>query len=292
MWAPLLRGKQVIIAPPGELDIAVFERLFKEERITCTFLTASLFNVLAQEAPACFADFCEVWTGGDVVPADAVQRLRDHSPNTLVTNVYGPTETTTFATHYAVSVPGKVTGNVPIGSAMDNHQIYILDPGFKPVAVGVPGELFIAGAGVARGYLKRPELTAERFVSNPFGNSGERMYRTGDRVRWRQDGQVEFLGRTDQQVKVRGYRIELAEIEAALVRCTGVGQAAVIVREDHVGEKRLVAYVVPVSGHSINTAELRESLSHMLPDYMLPAFITVLAALPLNSNGKLDRKGL
>ncbi|HEY6348112.1 MAG TPA: amino acid adenylation domain-containing protein [Candidatus Angelobacter sp.] len=292
MWAPLLRGKQVIIAPPGELDIAVFKRLFKEERITCTFLTASLFNVLAQEAPACFADFCEVWTGGDVVPADAVQRLRDHCPNTLVTNVYGPTETTTFATHYAISIPGKMTGNVPIGSAMDNHQIYVLDTDFKPVAVGVPGELFIAGAGVARGYLKRPDLTAERFVPNPFGDSGERTYRTGDRVRWRQDGQVEFLGRTDQQVKVRGYRIELAEIEAALLRCTSVGQAAVIVREDHVGEKRLVAYVVPASGHSINTAELRESLSHMLPDYMLPAFITVLASLPLNSNGKLDRKGL
>ncbi|HZI58523.1 MAG TPA: amino acid adenylation domain-containing protein, partial [Verrucomicrobiae bacterium] len=292
MWTPLLRGKQVIIAPPGELDIAVFKRLFKEEKITFAFLTISLFTVLAQEAPGCFSGLREVWTGGDVVPADAIQRVRDHCPDTLVTNVYGPTETTTFATHYAISIPEKITGNVPIGSAMDNHQIYVLDTAFKPVAVGVPGELFIAGAGVVRGYLKRPDLTAERFLPNPFGGSGDRMYSTGDRVRWRQDGQVEFLGRTDQQVKVRGYRIELAEIEAALLRCAGVGQAAVIVREDRVGEKRIVAYVVPIVDYSTNTTELREKLSHMLPDYMLPAFITVLPSLPLNSNGKLDRKAL
>lgn len=292
IWAPLLRGKKVIIAPPGELDIAVYKRLFQAEKVTNTFLTATLFNVLVQEAPGCFSGVPEIWAGGDVVPAAAVQQLHKHCPETLVCNGYGPTETTTFATHYAASNPEKLAGNVPIGNAMDNHQVYVLDSVFNPVPVGIPGELFIAGAGVARGYLKRPDLTAERFVPNPFGNFGGRMYRTGDRVRWREDGQVEFLGRTDQQVKLRGYRIELAEIDAALMGCSGVGQAAVIMREDRKGEKRLVAYVVPASGHSVNAAELRESLTHMLPNYMVPAFITVLASLPLNSNGKLDRKSL
>jgi amino acid adenylation domain-containing protein/non-ribosomal peptide synthase protein (TIGR01720 family) len=292
IWAPLLRGKQVIIAPPGELDVAVYKRLFQAEKVTSTFLTASLFNVLVQEAPGCFSGVPEIWAGGDVVPAAAVQQLHKHSPETLVCNGYGPTETTTFATHYAVSTPEKLNGNVPIGSAMDNHQVYVLDSAFKPVPMGISGELFIAGAGVARGYLRRPDLTAERFVPNPFRDFGGRMYRTGDHVRWREDGQIEFLGRADQQVKLRGYRIELAEIEAALLGCSGVGQAAVIAREDRKGEKRLVAYVVPASGHVLNSAKLRESLAHMLPNYMVPAFITVLSSLPLNSNGKLDRRAL
>ena len=292
MWAPLLRGKQVIVAPPGELDAAAYKTLFQTEKVTSTFLTVTLFNALVQEAPECFSGVREIWAGGDVVSAAAIQRLRQYCPETLVCNAYGPTETTTFATHYAVSNPEKLTGNVPIGRAMDNHQVYILDSVFKPVAVGIPGELFIAGAGLARGYLRRPDLTAERFVPNPFSNSGERMYRTGDRVRWREDGQIEFLGRTDQQVKLRGYRIELAEIEAALLGCSGVGQAAVIMREDRKGEKRLVAYAVPAADRSVNVAALRESLTQRLPNYMVPAAITILPSLPLNSNGKLDRKAL
>jgi amino acid adenylation domain-containing protein/non-ribosomal peptide synthase protein (TIGR01720 family) len=292
MWVPLARGKQVIIAPSRELDIAVLKRLCKEEKLTFLFLTTSFFNVVALEAPDCFSDAREVWVGGDVVSADLIQRVREGCPNTLVSNVYGPTETTTFVTHFAISQPGKVTGNVPIGRAMDNHQVYVLDPTFKPTGVGVPGELFISGHGVARGYSKRSDLAAERFLPNPFGDSGERMYRTGDRSRWREDGQIEFLGRSDQQIKLRGYRIELPEIESALANCPGVGQAAVIVREDRTGDKRLAAYVVPVACHTIDPAELRKSLADSLPDYMVPAFITVLAALPLNSNGKLDRKAL
>ncbi|HEY2116652.1 MAG TPA: amino acid adenylation domain-containing protein, partial [Candidatus Angelobacter sp.] len=292
MWTPLLRGKQMIIAPPGELDVAAYKRLFQKEKATFAFLTTALFNVLVQEAPDCFSGASEIWTGGEVASAAAIQRLHQYCPNTPVCNVYGPTETTTFATYYAVSDPAALQGNVPIGRPMDNHQVYVLDSLFKPVPVGIPGELFIAGAGVARGYSNRPDLTAERFVPNPYGDSGERMYRTGDRVRWREDGQIEFLGRTDQQVKLRGYRIELGEVEAALLACNGVGQAAVIVREDRMGEKRLAAYVVPVSGHSLDSDELRKSLEHTLPSYMAPAWITVVPSLRLNSNGKLDRKAL
>jgi amino acid adenylation domain-containing protein/non-ribosomal peptide synthase protein (TIGR01720 family) len=292
MWVPLLRGKQVILAPPGELDSAAYRRLFQEEKVTFTFLTATLFNALVQESPECFSGVSEIWAGGDVVSAVAVQRLQEHCPEALVCNVYGPTETTTFATYYKVPNREKLTSNVPIGRAMDNHQVYVLDSVLKPVPVGIPGELFIAGAGVARGYLRRPDLTAERFLPNPFGNLGGRMYRTGDRVRWREDGQIEFLGRTDQQVKLRGYRIELTEIEADLLGCPGVGQAAVIMHSDSRGEKRLAGYVVPASGQSLNSFELRESLAHTLPNYMVPAFITILSSLPLNSNGKLDRKRL
>lgn len=292
MWSALLRGKEVIIAPPGELDVAAYKRLFQEHKVTSTFLTAGLFNALVQEAPDCFLHAREIWAGGDVVPVTAVQRLREYCPQTLVCNGYGPTETTTFATHYAAVNPEKLRGSVPIGAPMDNHQVYVLNSALKPVAVGIPGELFIAGAGLARGYLNRPELTAERFLPNPFGHSGERMYRTGDRVHWREDGQMEFLGRTDHQVKVRGYRIELAEIEAALISCSGVGQAAVLIREDRTGDKNLVAYVVSATARCVNAAELRKALSLKLPAYMVPSFIKVLPSLPLNSNGKLDRKAL
>ena len=293
IWAPLLQGKQVIIAPPGELEVADYKQLIQAEKVTAIFLTTALFNALVQEAPECFSSVPEILTGGEAASQLAFQRIHQHCPETLVCHVYGPTETTTFATRYAVTNPEKFTGNVPIGTAFDNHQIYVLDSAFKPVPVGIPGELFIAGTGVARGYLKRPDLTAERFVPNPFGDFGGRMYYTGDRVRWREDGQIEFLGRTDQQIKLRGFRIELPEIQAALVGCSGVGQAVVVVNEDRKEGKRLVAYVVPAPGHnSLNATELRESLSSMLPSYMVPAFITILPSLPLNSNGKLDRKAL
>jgi amino acid adenylation domain-containing protein/non-ribosomal peptide synthase protein (TIGR01720 family) len=292
IWAPLLQGKQVIIAPPGELEVADYKHLFQEEKVTAVFLTTALFNALVQEAPECFSSVLEVLTGGEAASLMSFQRVHQHCPGTLMCHVYGPTETTTFATHYAVSAPEKLTGNVPIGRALDNHQIYVLDSAFKPVPPGIPGELFIAGTGVARGYLKRPDLTAERFVPNPFGDFGGRMYRTGDRVRWREDEQIEFLGRTDQQIKLRGFRIELAEIEAALVGCSGVGQATVLVNEDRKEGKQLVAYVVPAPGLSLNAAELRVALSNMLPSYMVPVFITILPSLPLNSNGKLDRKAL
>src|SRR5207253_2455391 len=202
-------------------------------------------------------------------------------------NEYGPTETVVGCCVYEVPVAGPILRNVPIGRPIANTRLYILDSYLQPVPIGVAGELYIAGAGVARGYLNQPRLTAERFIADPFGRSGSRMYRTGDRARYLPDGNIEFLGRVDQQVKIRGVRIEPSEIENALRCHSAIREAAVLVREDEGGDKQLVAYLVsqqempPVS-------ELRSFLSERLPEYMLPSVYIQLEALPLTPNGKMD----
>ncbi|WP_141554463.1 AMP-binding enzyme, partial [Xenorhabdus kozodoii] len=202
---------------------------------------------------------------------------------------YGPTETTTFATVYEIDE--CVGRKIPIGQPIGNTQIYILDTQGQPVPLGVAGEIYIGGAGVARGYLNRPELTAERFLVDPFATEPDaRMYKTGDLGRWLPDGNIDYLGRNDFQVKLRGFRIELGEIEAKLTQCDGVREAVVIAREDEPNQKRLVAYVRPEDGTELVPAELRQQLSQHLADYMLPSAFITLDAFPLTPNGKLDRK--
>ncbi|WP_449342475.1 amino acid adenylation domain-containing protein, partial [Streptomyces aurantiogriseus] len=245
LWAPLLNGGRVVLAPPGRLDAAALSALVAEHRITALWLTAGLFKVIADERPECFAGVREVWTGGDVVSPAAARRVLATCPGLTLVDGYGPTETTTFATCHAMADAGEVGAPVPIGRPMDGMRVYVLDAALRPVPVGAPGELYIAGAGLARGYTRRPHQTAERFVACPYGEPGERMYRTGDVVVWNADGTLVFRGRVDTQVKIRGFRVETGEVEAALLAHPGVQQAVVTWHEDRSGERRLVGYVVP-----------------------------------------------
>ncbi|MCA1681963.1 MAG: amino acid adenylation domain-containing protein [Actinobacteria bacterium] len=292
LWVPLLNGGQVVVAPPVDLDVGILRRVITRHGVTGLFLTSGLFRMVAQESPGCLAGAGEVWTGGEIVPAAAMRRVLQACPGLVVVDVYGPTETTTYATQRGMSTVEAVPDVVPIGRPLGNMQVYVLDTALCPVPVGIPGELYIAGIGLARGYLNRAGLTAERFVACPFGDSGARMYRTGDLVRWTINGELEFIGRTDEQVKIRGFRIELGEIEAMLASQPGVDQVAVIARQDEPNRKRLVAYVVPVAGGVVDSAGLRAHLTTTLPDYMVPSAFLLLDQLPLTPNGKLDRKAL
>jgi amino acid adenylation domain-containing protein/non-ribosomal peptide synthase protein (TIGR01720 family) len=293
LWVPLLRGGRVVVAPPGDVDATVLPRMIGEHGVTGVWSTAGLFRLLAQEAPECLAGAREVWTGGDVVPAAAVRRVLAASPGVMVVDGYGPTETTTFATSYPMPASEPVPEQIPIGRPLDNMRVYVLDNLLRPTPVGVAGELYIAGAGLARGYLGQPGLTAQRFVANPYGAPGSRMYRTGDLTRWRPDGTVEFLGRTDDQVKLRGFRIELGEVESALRRYPAIAECVAVVRQDDDAPKRLVAYLVPAAGSPApDSAALREFLGRTLPDYMIPSAFVILDQLPLSANAKVDRRAL
>ncbi|ANW17099.1 hypothetical protein BB341_02120 [Streptomyces clavuligerus] len=245
LWVPLLRGGTVVVAPPGDLDARAVAALTGRYGITGLWVTAGLFAVLAEDDPRCFAGLREVWTGGDVVSPTAVRRVLAACPGLAVVNGYGPTETTTFATCHRVEHTDGLGTVVPIGAAMAGMRTVVLDTELRPVEPGGTGELYLGGSGLARGYWNRPGLTAGRFVADPVGAPGERLFRTGDLVRRGPDGLLEFVGRSDDQVKIRGFRVEPGEAEAVLGDHPGVSRAAVVVREDRPGDKRLVGYVVP-----------------------------------------------
>jgi amino acid adenylation domain-containing protein len=276
LWVPLLSGGTVVVAPRQSIDAAVLQSLVDTYELTHVHVTAGLLRVLD---PSCFAGLREVLTGGDVVSADAVRRVLEVNPGVRVRQLYGPTEVTLCATQQVID---DATTVLPIGRPLDNTRVYVLDDRLAPVPVGVTGELYVAGAGIARGYAGLPGLTAERFVADPF-TSGGRLYRTGDRVRWSADGVLVFAGRVDDQVKIRGFRVEPGEVEAVLAAHPGVDQVAVVVRE-----QRLVAYLVG----SAETDVVRGFVERLLPGYMVPAAFVRLDVLPLTGNQKLDRAAL
>ena len=281
-------GAALVVPPPGPLLGEQLAQVLARSRVTHALIPpAALATVPAGVAAAGLPGFRTVIVGGDACPAGLV---RVWAPGRRMINSYGPTEATVVATWSGPLDPGG--GVPPIGRPVWNTRVYVLDDGLRPVPAGVRGQLYIAGAGLARGYLGRPGLTAQRFIACPFGGPGERMYATGDAARWAGDGQLEFTGRLDEQVKIRGYRIEPGEIETALAAHPGVAEAAVIAREDQPGSKRLAAYVVPAGGQAASTAELRAHLARSLPDYMIPAAFTTLGHLPVSRNGKLDRRAL
>ncbi|MFE5039392.1 amino acid adenylation domain-containing protein, partial [Streptomyces sp. NPDC056683] len=294
IWVPLLSGATVVVAPTGAVDAGMLQSLLGGQRVTHVHVTAGLFRVIAEQNPACFAGVREVLTGGDVVPVGAVRRVLEACTGVGVRHLYGPTEVTLCATQHEVGSPDQLGSVLPIGRPLDGTRVYVLDECLAPVPVGVAGELYVAGAGLARGYLGRPGLTGERFVADPFGAAGGRLYRTGDRVRWTADGRLVFAGRADEQVKIRGFRVEPGEVESVVAAHPGVVQAAVIARDDVPGDKRLVAYVVPADiERGGELPELvRTFTAERLPGYMVPSAVVVLDRLPLTANAKLDRKAL
>ena len=293
IWGALLNGAQLLIVPrevllsPEELARDISGR-----GITTLFLTTALFNRMAAEVPGCFRPLRHLLFGGEAVdPARAAAVLAAGSPQRLL-HVYGPTEATTFTTWHAVREVAPGPRTVPIGRPLANARIDVLDAHLHAVPIGVPGEIYIGGEGLARGYLDRPDLTAERFVPDPSAAPGERLYRTGDLARRNRAGDLEFLGRVDHQVKIRGFRIEPAEVEAALRTHAAVGECAVVARPGPSGELGLIAYTVPHAGAAPSSRELRSFLQDRLPDYMVPAAFMVLPRLPQTPNGKVDRTAL
>src|ERR687886_303732 len=311
IWGALLHGAQLVgISRDVTLSPHDFALQLCQEGITVLFLTTALFQQIARDVPHAFESLRYLLFGGEAVDPRWVKKVLKKSPSKQLLHVYGPTECTTFSSFYWVQDVPETATSIPIGRPLTNTQIYLLDGQLQPVPIGIPGELYIGGDGLARGYLNASELTAERFIPNPFIKekgtkedftscsfpSSDRLYKTGDLACYRPDGNIEFLGRIDNQIKIRGFRIELGEIEAVLSQHPAVFQTVVIVQEDIPGDKHLVAYIVlnqeykSTVGAQALTLQFREFLTEKLPQYMVPLAYVVLDFLPLTPNGKVDRR--
>ncbi|MEU0807689.1 amino acid adenylation domain-containing protein, partial [Streptomyces sp. NPDC005970] len=292
LWGALLFGARCVLLPGSDSEPALIADAVAEHGITMLQLSASLFNFLVDEYPQAFDGVRIAFTGGEAGSVAHVTKIGRRYPRLRVVNGYGPAESMGFTTCHVVTPEDARASSLPIGRPIANKDVLILDAELEPVATGETGELYATGVGLAQGYLGRAGLSAERFVACPWGAAGERMYRTGDLARWSVDGALEYVGRADDQVKVRGFRIEPGEVEAALMACAGVVQAVVTVREDRSGDRRLVGYVVPAAGVAVDGVGVRTALAARLPEYMVPSVVTVLDRLPLTPNGKLDRRAL
>jgi amino acid adenylation domain-containing protein len=295
IWGALLHGGCCVLFPgDGIPDLRDLGTVIDQYGVTTLWLTSALFNTIIAEAPEALSGVQELLTGGEALSPTFIRLAQERLPNTQLINGYGPTENTTFTCCYRIPRPlaDHVT-SIPIGKPISNTQVYILNAYGQPVPVGVIGELYVGGDGLAREYVNRPDLTAEKFIPDPFSaDPAKRLYKTGDRVRWLPDGNIEFVERLDNQVKIRGYRIELGEIETALSQHETVRDAVVLVREDILGSKQLVAYVTAKAQQSPCVEQLNTYLQERLAEYMIPAKIVILDKIPLTPNGKVDRHGL
>lgn len=292
VWGSLLNGARLALMPPGCASLGELGKAIRRFKVTTLWLTAGLFHLMVDNHLDDLIGVRQLLAGGDVLSVPHVQKVLAELKGCRLINGYGPTENTTFTCCYSITDPASLKGSVPIGRPISNTTVYILDRSMNPVAIGLPGELYIGGDGVARGYLDRPELNAERFVPDRFSKApGARLYRTGDLVRYRPNGEIEFIGRIDNQVKVRGFRIELGEIESALAEHPSVSEAVVVARKDN-GDKHLAAYLVAPAGVTPSIDAIREFLKGKLPDHMVPSVFVVLESLPLSPTGKVDRNAL
>jgi amino acid adenylation domain-containing protein len=292
LWGPLLNGGRLVLFPPRAFSLVELYAAVERYAVTTLWLTAGLFHLAVEEGLEGLSGLRQLLAGGDALSRSHVERALAALPGVALINGYGPTENTTFSCCHPLS-GGLGEGAVPIGRPIASSRAYVLDRALQPTPLGSTGEMYVGGAGLARAYLGRPDLTAERFVPDPFGTAGAaggRLYRTGDFARWRQDGSLDFLGRRDFQVKIRGFRIELGEIESALLCHRGVRAAVVVALEEGAGDRRLAAFYV--AGEGVEPSELRAFLSRQLPEHMVPATFLALAALPLMPNGKVDRRAL
>jgi amino acid adenylation domain-containing protein len=290
IWGSLLNGAQLVVLPSEMPSLAQLGSAIRNYNISVLWLTAGLFNQIVDHELDSLSGVRQLLVGGDVLSITHVRKALTRLGEGALINGYGPTENTTFTCCYPIRHLSAEEHAVPIGRPISNTQCFILDSNLQPVPIGVRGELFAGGDGLALGYLNDPKLTAENFVPNPF-RPGSVLYRTGDFARYRSDGNIEFLGRVDNQVKIRGYRIELGEIELALKRHSSAKEVVVVAREAAPGDRRLVAYVSPASA-APQSGELREFLKKMLPAYMLPSSLVFVDTFPLTANGKLDRRAL
>ncbi len=292
IWPCLLNGAKLVLMPSQKPSLEELSEIIQRHQVSILWLTASLFHLMVDERLPDLEPVRQLMSGGDVLSVSHVQKVVRELPNCQFINGYGPTENTVFTCCFPVTVESQIGKSVPIGRVIGNTQIYILDPNLQPVPIGVWGEMHVGGAGLARGYWNRPELNQQKFIPNPFGHEdSDRLYKTGDLVRYLADGNIEFFSRMDNQVKIRGFRIELAEIEVILTQHPQVRDAVVIAREDKPGVKNLAAYVI-LEGKQPTSSELRLFLKEKLPDYMVPASFTVLEAFPVTPNSKVDRRAL
>ncbi|MDI3385098.1 amino acid adenylation domain-containing protein [Streptomyces sp. B-S-A8] len=292
-WALRVGATIVMAAPGGHKDPAYLARTIREQAVTtCHFVPSMLQVFLAEPGAADCTGLRRVFCSGEALPRETVQEFGRTLPEVELHNLYGPTEAAVDVTYHPCDTRPAVAGPVPIGKPVWNTRLYVLDAALQPCPPGVPGELHLAGVQLATAYLGRPALTASRFVADPYGPAGSRMYRTGDLARWTEHGEIEYLGRTDHQVKLRGLRIELGEIETELAAREGITGACVLVREDRPGDQRLVGYVTGPHAEAFDADAVRDRLAQTLPDYMVPGALVVLDDFPLSPNGKLDRKAL